>query len=234
MVNLVGAGITLPFDVEPYPSGDSEYAAGQRLRQRAVSHLGPRFANHVVADAKFATAPFLHCSDQVGLPMIARLKQNLPEPAAAVETRFRQQPPTDTFLYGKDRSEVWEALDWSKVRAMRYRQPKKSGTIIPAEWLTNVSLAKFPDRSFFKLAKSRWQIENQGFNDAKNLYGMEHIEHHHSKGRLMNWLFPLLALIVERHYRIRYLHRGSHSVITAMQLADTLWLSLRLAGADSC
>lgn len=66
MVSVVGAGITLPFDVEPYPSGDSEYAAGQRLLQRAVTHLGPRLANYVVADAKFATAPFLHCSDQGG------------------------------------------------------------------------------------------------------------------------------------------------------------------------
>ena len=241
MVSVVGAGITLPFDVEPYPSGDSEYAAGQRLLLRAVNHLGPRFANYVVADAKFATAPFLHCSVQVGLPIIARLKQNLPELAAAVETRFSQQPPTDTLLHGEDRIEVWdaadfdpwEALDWSTVRAMRYRQHKKNGTIIQAEWLTNFSIAKLPARSFFKLAKSRWEIENQGFNDAKNLYGMEPIQHHHSNRMLVNWLFLLLALIVERLYRIRYLHRGSHPVITAMQLKDTLWLSLRLDGADS-
>jgi hypothetical protein len=30
MVSVVGAGITLPFDVEPYRPGDSEYAAGKR------------------------------------------------------------------------------------------------------------------------------------------------------------------------------------------------------------
>ena len=62
---------------------------------------------------------------------------------------------------------------------------------------------------------------------------MEHIQHHHPNSMLVNWLFLLLALIVERLYRIRYLHRGSHPVITEMQLKDTLWLSLRLAGADS-
>ncbi len=28
------------------------------------------------------------------------------------------------------------------------------------------------------MAKSRWEIENQGFNDAKNRYGFEHICHH--------------------------------------------------------
>ena len=107
---------------------------------------------------------------------------------------------------------------------MRYRQHKKNGTIIQAEWLTNFSIAKLHARSFFKLAKSRWEIENQGFDDAKNLYGMEHIQHHHPNSMLVNWLFLLLALIVERLYRIRYLHRGTHPVITAMQLKDTLWV----------
>jgi hypothetical protein len=29
MVSVVGTGLSLPVDVEPYPAGDSEYAAGQ-------------------------------------------------------------------------------------------------------------------------------------------------------------------------------------------------------------
>ena len=241
MISVVGAGITLPFDVEPYEPGDSEYAAGKRLLQRAVNQLGPRFANYVVADAKFATAPFLHSSDEAGLPVIARLKQNLPELAGAVESRFGQQPPTDTFLHGKDRIEVWDAddfdpwqtLDWPSVRVLRYRQHKENGTIIQADWLSNFSVARLPSRCLFKLAKSRWEIENQGFNDAKNLYEMEHIQHHHANSMLVNWLCLLLAMMIERLYRIRYLHRGSHPILTAMQLKDALWLSLRPAGADS-
>ena len=88
-------------------------------------------------------------------------------------------------------------------------------------------------RTFFKLAKSRWEIENQGFNEGKNLYGMEHIQHHHPNSLLVNWLFLLLALMIERLYRNRYLHRGTHPVLTAMQLKDTLWLNLRPAHADS-
>ncbi len=241
MVSVVGAGITLPFDVEPCQPGESEYTAGKRLLKRAVSHLGPRFANYVVADAKFATAPFLHTSDQVGLPIVARLKQNLPELAAAVESRFGQQQPKEIFFHGEDRIEVWdgddfdpwEALDWPTVRVMRYRQHKKDGTVIQADWLTNFSIAKLLTRSFFKLAKSRWEIENQGFNDAKNLYKMEHIQHHHPNSMLVNWLFLLLALMIERLYRLRYLHRGTHPILTAMQLKDFLWLSLRPASADT-
>lgn len=241
MISVVGTGISLPFDVEPYKPGDSEYAAGKRLLKRAVGLLGSRFADYAVVDAKFATAPFLHTSDEAGLPIIARLKQNLPELAAAVEARFSKLPPTITFQYGADWIEAWDAddfgpwstLDWPTVRVLRYRQHKKDGTVIQADWLTNFSIAKLPTVSFFKRAKSRWEIENQGFNDAKNLYGMEHIQHHHPNSMVVNWLFLLMAIMIERLYRIRYLHRGTHPIITAMQLKDALWLNLRPARADS-
>ena len=132
---------TLPGILISFPAGAlSDYLGRRRLLLAAL--------------VVFATAPFLHCSDQVGLPIIARQKQNLPELAAAVETRFSQQPPTDTFLHGEDRIEVWDAngfgpwetLDWPTVRAMRYRQHKKNGTIIQAEWITNFSIAKLPAR----------------------------------------------------------------------------------------
>jgi hypothetical protein len=52
MISVVGAGITLPFDIEPYQPGDSEYGAGKRLLKRAVNQLGARFADYAVADAK--------------------------------------------------------------------------------------------------------------------------------------------------------------------------------------
>lgn len=241
MVSVVGSGITLPFDAEPYQPGDSEYAAGKRVLKRAVSHLGPRFADYIAADGKFATAPFLHTADAVGLPILARLKDNLPELSAAVETRFSQSPPTMTFQHGQDWVEAWDAddfdpwaaLNWPTVRVLRYRQHKQNGAIIQADWLTDFPIAKLGTRSFYKLAKSRWEIENQGFNDGKNLYGLEHIQHHHPNSMLVNWLFILLALLIERTYRIRYLHRGAHARITAMQLKDTLWLNLRPAGSNT-
>src|SRR6266496_6825051 len=76
LISVVGVGVTLPIDVEPYGPGDSEYAAAQRLLRRTVDHLGARFADYVVGDGEYATAPFLHTSGNVGLPVVARLKQN--------------------------------------------------------------------------------------------------------------------------------------------------------------
>ena len=73
-ISVVGAGLSLPFDVEPYGPKDSEYRAAQRLLRRAVDHLGSRFADYLVVDGGLATAPFLHAAGDVGLPVIARLK----------------------------------------------------------------------------------------------------------------------------------------------------------------
>jgi hypothetical protein len=234
LISVVGTGLTLPVDVEPYGPGDSEYAAAQRLLRRAAAHLGPRFADYVVGDGAYATAPFLHTTGDVGLPVVARLKENLPLLAAAVRARFDGQPPQAVYQVGHDRVEVWDAddfapwetLDWPAVRVLRYHQHKRDGTVVEAEWLTDFSIAKLGSLSFYRMAKSRWEIENQGFNDGKNRYGMEHICHHHPNSILIVWLLTALALVIERLYRLRYLHRGEHGVRSAMDLFTYLWLSL--------
>jgi len=83
------------------------------------------------------------------------------------------------------------------------------------------------------MAKSRWEIENQGFNDAKNCYGFEHICHHERHSLLVVWLLTCLALTLERLYRVRYLHRGTHPVRTAIDLLLLLQLSLGRLGASA-
>ena len=233
-ISVVGTGLSLPFDAEPYGPGDSEYAAGQRLLTRARRQLGARFADYLVVDSEYATAPFLHTADQTGIPVVARLKNNLPELAQSVERRFASQPPRRTYRDGQDRVEIWDAddfapwetLQWGRVRVMRYRQHKPDGTVVQAEWLTNFSLRKVDSLSLYHISKSRWEIENQGFNDAKNRYGLEHIAHHEPNSILLGWLLTFLALMIERLYRVRFLHRGAHPLRTADQLCRLLWLSL--------
>lgn len=234
MISVVGTGLTLPFDMEPYGPGDSEYAAGQRLLRRAVGNLGPRFAQYVVVDGEFATAPFLHTAGELGLCVVARLKDNLPELLDAAQRRFRGQRPHQVFRHGSDRVEIWDADDfdpwntlrWNTVRVVFYRQHKPNGEIVEAYWLTNLPKRQVGCREVFRIAKSRWEIENQGFNDAKNRHGFEHVCHHEPNSLLIEWLLTALALTIERLYRIRHLHRGTHKIHAAIELWQLLWLSL--------
>ena len=234
MISVVGTGLTLPLDIEPYGPGGSEYSAGRRLLRRAVRNLGPRFADYVVADGDYATAPFLHDVGEQGLHVVARLKNNLPELFASARKRFLSQPPHRVFRYGKDWVEIWDADDfdpwqtlrWETVRVIRYRQHKPDGSVCEAYWLTDFPRQRVGSRAIFRMAKSRWEIENQGFNDAKNRYGFEHICHHEAHSLLVVWLLTCLALTVERLYRVRYLHRGTHPILEAIDLWQILWLSL--------
>jgi Transposase DDE domain len=234
MISVVGAGISLPVDVEPYGPKDSEYAAGQRLLRRAVSALGPRFADYLVADAEYATSTFLHVTAELGVPVVARLKDNLPELAGKVKRRFESQPPQQVLQEGADRIEFWdeadfppwETLQWERVRVLRYRQQRGDGTVVEAEWLTNLSQRKVSSLSLYRMARSRWEIENEGFNDCKSRQGLEHICHHHTNSLLLCWLLTLLALVIGRLYRIRFLHRGQHAPTSAIDLVRRLWLAL--------
>ncbi|HTU03218.1 MAG TPA: transposase [Candidatus Sulfotelmatobacter sp.] len=234
LLTVVGTGLTLPVDVEPYGPGDSEYAAGQRLLGRAVAALGARFATYVVVDGEFATAPFLHTAGDRGLRVVARLKANLPELTAAVQARFGGRAPTATFQIGGNRVELWDADDfdpwgrlrWPTVRVLRYRQAQPDGTVVTTDWLTDFPVRQVSARSLYLLAKSRWEVENQGFNDGKVRYGLAHIRHHHAASLLLCWLLVALGLTIERLYRLRYLHRGPHTPPTAMGLVRLLRLSL--------
>lgn len=234
LITVVGTGLSLPFDVEPYGPGDSEYSASRRLLDRAVHALGSRFADYVVADGEYATAPFLHTACALGLHPVARLKNNLPELMAAATARFATQAPTSiqhidghrVELWDADDFDPWQELRWPTVRVLRYRQHRPDGSVCEAYWLTNWSIKKVGSSSLYRMAKSRWEVENQAFNDSKTRYGLDHAAHHHPRSLLANALLILLAIVLERLFRLRYLKRGSHKPRTAIALLRALRLSL--------
>lgn len=234
LISVVGTGLTLPLDIEPYGPGDCEYVAGQRLLRRAVAQVGRRFADYVVVDGEFATAPFLHVAGELGVRVVARLKANLPELFAAAQARFAAQPPTLTIeerderieLWDSDDFDPWDTLRWATVRVLRYRQHKPDGTTVEAYWLTDFPSQRVSSRLLYGFAKSRWEIENAGFNDGKTRHGMGHISHHHANSLLVGWLLTIFALTIERLYRLRYLHRGAHRPATAIEFVRLLRLSL--------
>ena len=113
-----------------------------------------------------------------------------------------------------------------RIDDIRYCPHHPDGTVVEAQWLTNLSKRKVPSLSLYRMARSRWEIENQGFNDCKSHQGLEHICHHHTNSLLVGWLLTLLALLIGRLYRLRFLHRGKRSLTSAVELVRLLWLSL--------
>jgi hypothetical protein len=50
--------------------------------------------------------------------------------------------------------------------------------LVEATWLTDFPSRQVSSLSLYHMAKSRWEIENESFTDAKNRYGFEHTCHH--------------------------------------------------------
>lgn len=233
-ISVVAAGLTLPFDAEYYGPGRGELTAGKELLQAAVDRLGPRFASYVVADGLYAAASFIHLAQDLGLDVLLRLKDNLPDLHQAARKRFENTPPQQAFSYERGWVELWDADDfepwgelrWPAVRVLRYRHIRPDETTFDAYWLTSFSPKRVGSRALFRLAKGRWSIENQGFNDAKNRYGLGHIPHHDPNSVRIHTLLTFLALCVERLYRLRYLRRGSRQPYSAMEFFRLLWFNL--------
>ena len=172
---------------------------------------------------------------------LVRLKAKLPTLLTAAQTRFDGTPPTDTWTDHGDRVEIWDADDfdpweglrWDTVRVLRYRQTHPDGTVVQAYWLTDFSPRRVSSRALYRLAKGRWTIENQGFNDGKTRYGLDHVPHHQGNSLLLHWLLVALTLTLERLYRVRFLHRGTHPPLSAMQLLRRFRLTLGLPTPDT-
>ena len=241
LLAVVGGELVLPTDIEPYGPGDSEQAASLRLLDRSVAALGRRFAQYVVGDSLYASAPFLHAVGERGLHAVVRLKANVPSLYAAARARFESTAPTLTFADRGARVELWDAADfdpwadlrWPTVRVIRYRQYQPDSTIVEAYWLTDFSPQRVSSRTLYRLAKGRWTIENQGFNDSKSRYGLDHVPHHEATSLLIHWLLVILTLTLERLYRLRYLRRGRHRPVSAITLVRRLRLSLGQPVLDS-
>ncbi len=234
LISIVGTGLVLPFDVEPQHPGEGELPTSIRLLKRAVGRLGQRYASYVVGDGAYAVAPFLHAANACALHVVARLKGNLPALQMAAQARFATMRPTLSFREGRDVVEVWDADDfdpwdslaWPSVRVLRYRQHKPDGAVVEAFWLTDFSTSQVGSRALYRMAKGRWQIENGAFNDGKNRYGLERIRHHTPTSLVATWLVVCLAIVIERLYRFRYLHRGTHQPREAIDLLFLFWLAL--------
>jgi len=241
LLAVVGGALKLPVDLEPYGPGDSEQAASLRLLARGVTALGARFAQYVLGDSLYATAPFLHAVGDLGLHAVVRLKANVPTLFTAAQARFAGTPPTDTVtdrgdhveLWDADDFDPWEGLRWWTARVLRYRQTHPDGTVVEAYWVTDFSARRVSSRALYRMAKGRWTIENQGFNDGKTRYGLDHVPHHHANSLLLHWLLVALTLTLERLYRVRFLHRGTHPPLSAMQLLRRFRLTLALPAIDS-
>src|SRR5258708_22874393 len=69
MISVVGTGLSLPCDGEPYGPGDNDYAAGQRLLRRGVGGPGKKLVQNGFVDVEICPAPCLRTAGGARFPV---------------------------------------------------------------------------------------------------------------------------------------------------------------------
>lgn len=236
----------MPFllDAEPQKPGEDEVAAAMRLVGRVVENY-PRAFDLVAADALYAQAPFFEFVLDRGKDVLTVLKDERRNLLQDAQTLFGQTQPPQT-QHGRVRRRTWDAVgfrSWPSLdRPLRVvrsletttvrRQLDKQEEFLASDWMwvTTLSSPRASTNAVVALGHSRWDIENQGFNESVNQWHSDHVYRHDPTAILAFWLLTMLVINVFRVFYLRNLkperRQGCSMLHIARRLAAELYQGL--------
>ena len=224
---MITGDMSFLLDAEPQKAGEDEVAAAIRLLDRVVQNY-PRAFDVVAADALYAQAPFFEFVLQLGKDVLTVLKderRNLLQDALGL---FQQLEPTQTRDGSRQRG-TWDvegfrsrpsldrplrvvrSLETTTVRRQLDKQEELQ--VSDWVWVTTLSSSRASTNAVVNLGHSRWDIENQGFNEAVNQWHSDHVYKHDPTAVLAFWLLTMLVINLFRAFYLRNLkpQRRRHS-----------------------
>jgi hypothetical protein len=199
--------VRLLLDLEPLQPGEGELAAALRLLERVLTAY-PRAFDLVLADAYYATAPFLNFLLAHGKQALVVLKDERRDAYQDAAGLWAEQSP-QPGSYDSRNCRWWDfpdLLSWPEVQgAVRAVRSEESWTVksqLSKErtpqttnwvWLTTLSVAQARTEQVVCLAHLRWDIENHGFNELVNGWHADHVYRHDSGGIECFLLLAFLA-----------------------------------------
>ena len=211
----------MPFlvDAEPQKAGEDEVAAAIRLVDRVVRDY-PRAFDVVLADALYAQAPFFEFVLELGKDVLAVLKDERRNLLQDAQGLFKYMEPTQTqdgthqrCTWDAEGFRSWPSLD-RPIRVVRSletttvrRQLDKQEETLVSDWMwvTTLSSSRASTNAVVDLGHSRWDIENQGFNESVNQWHSDHVYRHDPTAILAFWLLAMLVINVFRAFYLRNL-----------------------------
>lgn len=194
---------------------EGELTAGLRLIDSLHETYGS-FIDAIVCDALYANGPVFTKLDDCGYGGFIVLKKEDNEPLKEAQALWDQLGPCDEYD-DHDRKEhivLWdvddiETLDTykGKVRAIKAVVTKKDGT--QKTWclcIVGDRARKVGRRAALKIIRSRWHLENTGFNQWVKHWNLSHVYRHSANALmavLLLWslVFNLLQLFIYRRLK---------------------------------
>lgn len=206
-LQLVTRDLCLLLDAEEQRPGEDEVAVAKRLIERAVEQY-PRAFDVVVADALYARGNFFGHVLELGKQVMAVLKDENRDLYKDAMGLFDQTPPVVRPIQG-GRCEEWDIegfTSWPQcpvpVRVIRSREYKQVRRQLDQQiepltsewmWVTTLPKTTAPTAAAAHLGRSRWSIENKGFNETSNRWHGDHVYKHQPNAMLVFWLLTIIA-----------------------------------------
>jgi hypothetical protein len=181
-------------DCEPMLAGEDEVATAMRLLTRVLAAY-PRAFDLVLADALYATAPFLNFLIERGKHALIVLKDERRNLYQDVAGLFLRVAPRRAERRGRD-CQWWDFPDlvsWPQVntplrvvrsletysirRQLDHQTEQETSDWI---WVTTLPQQRAPTERIVAWGHQRWDIENFGFNELVNGWEADHIYKHES------------------------------------------------------
>jgi predicted transposase YbfD/YdcC len=220
--SLVFQNCTLLLDAETQRLGEDEVACATRLFERVVVDY-PRAFDVVAADALYARSGFFNNIIKHNKDIITVLKDNRRDLLQDADSLFAIEESNLTFFSGDTKVQAWDIgqfLSWPKVikplRVIKTQEIKKSirrqingeleeQPVTSWMWVTTLSKHRAHTQAAIEIGHSRWEIENQCFNELANHFHADHVYRHESTAILNFWLIILIAYNLFRTFYLRNL-----------------------------
>ncbi len=242
---VTGMLLTKPFplllDIEPIKSGEDEVDAALRLLERLLSDY-PRAFDVVVADALYTDPRFYRLVLGHHKDALTVLKANTPELLADFRSLVANREPAlvqervngDRQIWDLTGFTSWTAVDVpvrvvrsSEVTRVRRQLDNVTETILSDWlWVTTLSPPRAPAAAVVELGHDRWLIENRGFNETVNSWGIDHLYRHDPDAILVFSLLCLLAYNLFHAFYFRNLNLALQTRHTFVHIAACLRATL--------
>lgn len=198
---LAGERFATMLDIEPILPGEGELTCAYRLLSRVCREY-PRAFSVVAGDALYLAADIfslLESHRKYAIAVLKDEKRQLYEEAVALSST------TEPIIYdnGNTSYRVWEHTIeglWDsykdRVTVIRSEEATAIGdkeTKADWMWVTNLPYAGDLENTV-RICHSRWQIENQCFNELSNIWSLNHIYRHSGNAIAVFILFLFIAV----------------------------------------
>jgi len=177
---------------------DCEMKAFHRLAKK-IKETFKRLPICILGDSLYACEPVFACCDKHKWKFICRFKEGRIKSIASEFNTIKEMEP------GKRQDGIFWVNDISynkrTVNLMEAKLEQEDGKNKQYVFITNLKVTKKNVERLVAAGRSRWKIENQGFNQQKNIrFNIEHANSHDYTAMKNHYLLVQIADIIMQLY----------------------------------